>query len=321
MTACLPGDRVLPPGRQVPAGTEQPGGPLTILMVDDDPLIRSTVVALLRGWGHRVIEAANANEALVVLNGPEPIDLLFSDVVMPPGMPGTELAQHARRLRPELPVLLASGFAAHAVGADDEMASGVVMIAKPYAIDDLKQQLARVHAERTEPPPSAATGSAATGSAASYDPDAAPTTARVAAGDVPPASPARSNAPRVLIAEDLPINRELLAAIFRDCGYRLDLVGDGTAAVEAARGADYDLVLMDVHMPGMDGLTATRTIRAMPSPRGRVPILALSAASMPEELAEYRAAGMDGHIGKPYDRDRLLRETARILTAAPVGTG
>ena len=141
VTVRLPAVRILPASRDVPVATIRPGGTLNVLVVDDDPTIRSSVAALLRGWNHRVIEAANANEALVVLRGSEPVDLLFSDVVMPPGMPGTELAQHALRLRPGLPVLLASGFAAHAVAGDDGVGPGVVMIAKPYAIGELKQHL------------------------------------------------------------------------------------------------------------------------------------------------------------------------------------
>jgi len=309
VTARLPGGRVLPPA--VPAALPRPvapatppaprfDGPMRILVVDDDPSIREGVTMLLESWGHRVMLAANANEALVVLNGTEPLDLLFSDVVMPPGMPGTELAKHARRLRPELPILLTSGFAAHAVGAGDAIAPDIAMLAKPYAGEDLKRHLERIRAEHAL--------------------SAAPSPSATAPSAAPPASsPVRK--PRVLIAEDLDMNRELLAAIFRSSGYSLDLVADGRAAVEALRMGEYDLVLMDVHMPGMDGLEATRVIRAMPAPRGRVPILALTAGNMPEEIDDCRNAGMDGHIGKPYDRERLLRESAKAMTGEDSAPG
>ncbi|WP_146208120.1 response regulator, partial [Azospirillum sp. TSH64] len=127
--------------------------------------------------------------------------------------------------------------------------------------------------------------------------------------------------PRLLIAEDLSINRELLAALFKDSGYRIDLVADGAAAVEAVKAGDYDLVLMDVQMPEMDGLEASRIIRAMPPPLGDLPILALTAGSSDEERRDCYEAGMNGHIGKPYERDLLLRQVARTLAAGRSRTG
>ncbi|MFS2014561.1 response regulator [Azospirillum sp. CT11-132] len=287
-------------------------GPLSVLLVDDDPTVRDMVAGLLRGWGHRVIAAANANEALVVLDGPEPLDLLLSDVVMPPGMDGTELARHAARMRPGLPVLLASGFAAHAAGTPSAFGPDVAMIAKPFAIDDLRRQLARIAARQ---------GGAARPATAAGLPSPSPA-ARPAAHPTAPATEERSPGPlRLLIAEDLAINRELLAALFRDSGYAIDLVADGAAAVEAVEAGDYDLVLMDVQMPGMDGLEASRAIRAMPPPRGDLPILALTAGSSQEERRECREAGMNGHVGKPYDREVLLRQVARMLDATRSRTG
>ncbi|KAA0596614.1 signal transduction histidine kinase/CheY-like chemotaxis protein [Azospirillum lipoferum] len=280
-----------------PAPAAAPSGPLSILLVDDDPTVRDMVAGLLRGWGHRVIAAANANEALVVLDGTEKLDLLLSDVVMPPGMDGTELARHAARIRPGLPVLLASGFAAHAVGSPAGFGPDVAMIAKPFSIDDLRRQLARIAGGRTE--------------------SAIPTQAvATPAPTLRPPGP-----PRLLIAEDLSINRELLAALFKDSGYRIDLVADGAAAVEAVTAGDYDLVLMDVQMPGMDGLEASRAIRAMPPPRGDLPILALTAGSSEEERRNCRDAGMNGHIGKPYDREIMLRQVAHTLAAGRSRTG
>ncbi|KAA0585543.1 response regulator (plasmid) [Azospirillum oryzae] len=287
-------------------------GPLSVLLVDDDPTVRDMVAGLLRGWGHRVIAAANANEALVVLDGHEPLDLLLSDVVMPPGMDGTELARHAARMRPGLPVLLASGFAAHAAGTPSAFGPDVAMIAKPFAIDDLRRQLARIAARQD--------GGAARPATAAGLPSPSP--AARPAVHTTERSPERSpGPPRLLIAEDLAINRELLAALFRDSGYAIDLVADGAAAVEAVEAGDYDLVLMDVQMPGMDGLEASRTIRAMPPPRGDLPILALTAGSSEEERRDCREAGMNGHVGKPYDREVLLRQVTRTLDATRSRTG
>ncbi|PWC81826.1 PAS domain S-box protein, partial [Azospirillum sp. TSO5] len=135
-----------------PARTPSGRPSLSILMVDDDHNIRENGCALLRSWGHRVTTASGAGEALLVLRGPEPLDLLFSDIVMPPGMNGAELAREARRLRPDLPVLLASGFAAHAVVADDVAMGGYDLIAKPYDPAELREHLDRL---RPPAPPAA----------------------------------------------------------------------------------------------------------------------------------------------------------------------
>ena len=323
VTVRLSAARLLPPesrqdSRPAPAPAVSPAAPspspspslelavqpLSVLLVDDDPTVRDMVAGLLRGWGHRVIAAANANEALVILDGPEPLDLMLSDVVMPPGMDGTELARQAARMRPGLPVLLASGFAAHAVGNPAAFGPEVAMIAKPFSIDDLRRQLARIAGGRGAAVPVPSSGPASP------------------LASVPaPAVSRPAGTPRLLIAEDLSINRELLAALFRDSGYRIDLVIDGAAAVEAVKAGDYDLVLMDVQMPGMDGLEACRAIRAMPPPRGDLPILALTAGSSEEERRQCREAGMNGHIGKPYDREILLRQVARTLASDHSRTG
>jgi CheY-like chemotaxis protein len=118
------------------------------------------------------------------------------------------------------------------------------------------------------------------------------------------------------MADDAAPNRELVTAILGSFGLALETVENGAEAVEAARAGAYDLILMDVHMPVMDGLDATRTIRAMGGTVGRTPIIALTANVQPEQVLRCREAGMDGHVGKPIQ----VAELFAALAAAAAGT-
>ncbi len=144
--------------------------------------------------------------------------------------------------------------------------------------------------------------------------------------DVPPeAQPAETReAPseferplRILIADDNATNRMVAGALVEMFGCTSDAVADGLAAVDAARSALYDLVLMDIRMPEMDGLEATRAIRRLEGPAGDVPILALTANADPWDAAQYMAEGMDGVVEKPIKADLL----AAAIEAAVASRG
>ncbi|HWQ86243.1 PAS domain-containing protein [Brevundimonas sp.] len=124
---------------------------------------------------------------------------------------------------------------------------------------------------------------------------------------------------RVLLADDASANRELVAAIMGGLGVDLDTVCNGAEAVEAARSGDYDLILMDVHMPVMDGLAATRAIRGMGGAVARTPIVALTANVQPDHVERCLAAGMNGHVGKPIQLAELLTAMNRAMQAARDG--
>ena len=146
-------------------------------------------------------------------------------------------------------------------------------------------------------------------------PTVSPPGAAPIGGEASPRSePARL---RVLAAEDNPTNQVVISTVMEVFGVGLEVVGDGREAVEAWRRGGFDLVLMDVQMPEMDGLAATRAIRAEEAARGlaRTPIVALSANALTHQVREYLAAGMDDHVAKPIELGRLQETMERVLAA------
>ena len=118
---------------------------------------------------------------------------------------------------------------------------------------------------------------------------------------------------RILAAEDDEINRMVLSGFITPYGHTLTLVGDGAEAVAAVQREAFDIVLMDVMMPKLDGVQATRAIRALPPPHCEVPIIALTANALAGHREEYLKAGMDDYVSKPISRAALYRAIERRL--------
>lgn len=116
---------------------------------------------------------------------------------------------------------------------------------------------------------------------------------------------------KLLVAEDHEMNREMLRLLAEQEGFRVTTAHDGRAALEAVRGADFDMVLMDVQMPEMDGLEATRHIRRLAEPRCRVPVVALTADATKALRSEEE--GLDGFLLKPFHRSRFVRMAHDLL--------
>ena len=112
---------------------------------------------------------------------------------------------------------------------------------------------------------------------------------------------------RVLAVEDVAVNRELMRIFLEDEGYEVDLARDGIEAVEAVVAKSYDIVFMDMQMPGMDGLEATRAIRAMGGAYAELPIIALSANIIAHHAQGCLDAGMNDHITKPFTAQGLAK--------------
>lgn len=137
-----------------------------------------------------------------------------------------------------------------------------------------------------------------------------------AAAAAEPAAPGPAARLRVLVVDDVETNRVIAARFLELAGFTVICAGHGAEAVRLAGSQCFDIVLMDVRMPGMDGLEATRRIRALPPPHGAVPIVALTAQAFADDVARCSAAGMNGHISKPFEQATLVAMVQRAASSS-----
>lgn len=139
------------------------------------------------------------------------------------------------------------------------------------------------------------------------------TTGRVIAGGTTDRPPLPARSLRLMVVDDVAMNRDIASAFLHAAGYEVVCAENGLQAVTAAAAGDFDAVLMDVRMPGIDGLEAARRIRALAGKRGQVPIIALTAQAFAEQVEACRRAGMESHLAKPYTHQALLDAVARVV--------
>jgi len=138
-----------------------------------------------------------------------------------------------------------------------------------------------------------------------------------APGTLPDTTSAR--ALRVLVVDDTAMNRDIAGSFLRSAGYEVAYAEGGAEAVEAIAAEDFDAILMDVRMPEMDGIEATRRVRLLSGARGQVPIVALTAMAFPEQVAACRSVGMNAHVTKPFTLTMLNDAIVHAIKEAPVG--
>ncbi|WP_432824534.1 response regulator [Dactylosporangium sp. CA-092794] len=260
------------------------------LVVDDNAANRRVLRAQLAGWGMTCTAVGSAAAALDLVASGEHYDVALLDMHMP-DVDGATLAErlHAVPRTADLPLILLSSVNWH--GDRERLEHFAAVLTKPARATALHAALGRVLNGR----PGAK----------------APAAADAAAG-VPPARPLR-----ILVAEDNQVNQTVATMMLARLGHRADVVANGAEALEAVWRVRYDAVLMDVQMPVLDGLDATRRIRAE-LPADRQPyIVALSANALVEDRAAGHAAGMDDYLTKPV-RPADLAQALRSLTLVPV---
>jgi signal transduction histidine kinase len=143
-----------------------------------------------------------------------------------------------------------------------------------------------------------------------------PTATSIDIRDQPGTPRRKGGGVNILLVEDLPMNQELACAILGRAGHLVALANDGVEAVEAVRANAFDVVLMDIQMPRMDGVTATRCIRQLGGAASTVQIVAMTANALPEQVRAFRDAGMDDHIAKPFKQPELHDAVRRALNRA-----
>jgi two-component system, sensor histidine kinase and response regulator len=283
----------VPPGESRPAYASPFAG-LRVLLADDLAEVRDAARAMLVPMGLRVDAVTSGEDALAAVDaaakGGDPYAAVLLDAQMP-GVGGIEATRRLRAAATPTPVALLTATESAQTWQDAHAVGVGAIVLKPVTASSLHDALARLLHDslpgaRDGTPPSEAEA----------------------------ALRRRHAGAHLLLAEDNVVNQEVAVELLRGAGLIVDVARNGLEAVAMVRANAYDLVLMDVQMPEMDGLAATREIRGMPE-RFKLPVLAMTANAFGEDRAACLAAGMDDHIVKPVDPKALFATLLRWLPA------
>ena len=276
------------PPRRAFIGTQPALAGKRMLVVDDNATNRKILALQAAKWGMVPRDTASSAEALSWIAQGEAFDLAILDMHMPE-MDGLALARHMRAHRPTLPLVLFSSLGRREAGDTGDLFGAY--LAKPLRQSQLFDTLANFFAT---------------------DEDARPSAAPVKAAMDP--GMAQRHPLRILLAEDNVVNQKLAMRLLQQMGYRADLANNGIEAIECVQRQVYDVVLMDVQMPEMDGLEASRQINVRWQPAERPRIVAMTANAMQGDREECLAAGMDDYLTKPIRVERLVEALEHAST-------
>jgi len=255
-----------------------------VLIVDDNATNRRIFKLQVEKWGMLTQDTEFPRHALTLIEKGEKFDLITLDMFMPE-LDGAMLAKEIRRHNPTVPLLLFSSIAQSEMG--DNKGLFDAFLAKPLKPSLLFDVLAGIFDRDRRAPLTAPKMSV-------FDPEMA-----------------ARHPLRILVAEDNAVNQKLALRMLEQMGYRADLASNGIEAIEALERQPYDVVFMDVQMPEMDGLDATRKIRVMSNlvqPR----IIAMTANAMQGDRELCLAAGMDDYVSKPIRVNELVGALMRV---------
>lgn len=265
---------------------------LKVLIVDDVPMNLEIMGRQLKSFGMMVESVADGFAAVAELERAwhrgAPFDLAFVDQVMP-GLSGDGLAQRIRALPgvSELKIALVSSAGRH--GLEDKRALFDAVLEKPVRQHDLFDALINIYGHKLGLPAE-----------------------KMLASHAKADQGARARSLRILLAEDNKINQQFAIHLLQKAGHSVHVAENGHQAVDALLAADFDVILMDVQMPELDGVEATRHIRTLGTAKAKIPIIAMTAHAMAGAREEYLAAGMDDYISKPVQPSLLLEKLANL---------
>ncbi|MFO1071356.1 MAG: CHASE3 domain-containing protein [Geminicoccaceae bacterium] len=268
------------------------GGTETILVVEDDPAVRAAAVETLGELGYRVLRAEHAEAALAIITGGVPVDLLFTDVVMPGPLKAPEFTRRALEILPGLAVLYTSGYTENAIVHDGRLDDGVLLLSKPYRRDELAQRVRQALARRSRP--------------ALPQPQ-------------PPAMPSAGKGLRILVVEDDALVRMSVVDMLRALGHLAEEAATGGDALIRLQGVPaIDLLITDLGLPGMSGQELARAARGL---QPRLPILVATGQSADPGQMDGAARHDMVWLPKPFLPDDLARAVIRVTrpggSAAP----
>ncbi|WP_167053303.1 response regulator [Burkholderia sp. Ax-1719] len=269
-----------------------------VLVVDDNAVACEVLAEMVSSFGAQVTTASSgiaALDALVVASSAgKPIDLVLMDWRMPgwDGVVTTRCIRDDARISSTPAILMVTAYSRDDVVAESEGVHVDGFLSKPVSPSDLHDTLLNALYPELRNDRSADVHE-------TQQPDGASRLARLAGA-------------RVLLVEDNAINREVALEFLGQAPVEVDVACNGSEAIECIQQAHYDLVLMDIQMPVMDGLSATRKIRAMAG-FGSLPIVAMTAHAMSGDRDASRAAGMNDHITKPIDSAELMHALLRWI--------
>jgi PAS domain S-box-containing protein len=255
------------------------GGAETILVVEDDEEVREGAVALLSDLGYRVLKAKDGASAMGVIESGLPIDLLFTDVVMPGPVRSPDLARTAKERLPNLAVLFTSGYTENAIVHGGRLDRGVELLGKPYSRDQLARKIRHVLANQAQR------------QVAEHD----------GTGQAPPTSTSARRPRTILVVEDDELVRSTTCEMLRNLGHEVLEAPDATAALDTLASTPVDTLLTDVGLPQVAGTVLARQARER-SPSLNI-IIATGDDRATQEARELGAA----LLLKPYQSADLLR--------------
>ncbi|CAN5124059.1 hypothetical protein BH11PSE11_BH11PSE11_24320 [soil metagenome] len=213
------------------------GGAETILVVEDDLAVQTTAVDMLTGLGYRVLKANDGQSALSILQSGMPVDMVFTDVVMPGPVRSPELARQAKLLLPDVEVLFTSGYTQNAIVHGGRLDPGVELISKPYRREDLARKIRQMFANRQ----------------AAFNAKNAP---QLSEDAVPAERPPGFR--RFLVVEDQEDSLQMTCELLKMLGHDVQGVGHAEAALEAMAAHEFDVLMTDISLPGMTGVELAR---------------------------------------------------------------